>query len=367
MDISYNYKQFKKTLFNFISDLNRYSPTDGLNKVIQMYDKLDINLVIKRFHGVMNQYKDDVKKKDAGIFSNEVNVLPGVELKGIWEKLSVGQKNKVWIYLNVLLSISELILSVESNNNNNNNNNIKTINSPNIPNTEEFNPYEGVGANDDNYDVNDLYKPSKLDKEQTSGSATGISAIASMTGLDKMINMDELSEQLANMKDEDILSATDNIKGLLGSNVDSKTTDTITNMLSNITSELKNTDLKSGNALENIVKIAENVASKMGPSIDNNDFDINGLLNSTQNIANMTKDYKNEKGESMFKDGLNPFDLINKVMNNGSGSPVDENEYVNKCKDILGNMGLDNTNLDNLNPDAIKELYNKMNNNNNNK
>ena len=129
-----------------------------------------------------------------------------------------------------------------------------------------------------------------------------------MVGIDKMLNLGELTEQLKNMKKEDIDEATNSIKCLLGN--DDNTSNLVSDMLMNIQDELKKENISNGNPLDNIVKIAESVASKMKPKMDEDGVDMNKLWQSTQNLANQCA---NENGNSLFGNGNNPFDLKKSV------------------------------------------------------
>jgi hypothetical protein len=199
---------------------------------------------------------------------------------------------------------------------------------------DTFNPYIGVGVNDgETLSCSQMYAAKFPEEPQQK---PGIGSIVSMMGIDKMLNLKQLTEQLKNMTKEDIDEATESIRNLLGNNVDDKTTNLINDMLHNINDELKNEPIGTDNPLDNIVKIAESVAGKMKPKMDKNGVDISQLWNSTQNLAERCKD---SNGNNMFPNGMNPFDMVNKMLGNKMGT---NGQQPNDIQNILNNMQLPN-------------------------
>jgi hypothetical protein len=321
------YNKFVKTLRDFLKDLNRYVPNDGCTQFLKCYDQLDMHKVILRYVGMMKEHEQHLKDMDECVFSEQLIVFPGINLTELWTKIPNEKKNKIFIYLHTLLVISDMMIQSISENEisqaSTETNNDSEV-SPLLPvstkitsevcNNLEFNPYIGIGGEESNLSVNEMYS-GKLPDEQIQ--KPGLSSLASMVGIDKMLNLSELTDQLKNMKKEDIDEATNSIKCLLGD--DENTTNLVSDMLTNIQAELKKEDISSGNPLDNIVKIAESVASKMQPQMDEDGIDMSKLWQSTQNLANQCSD---DNGNNIFGNGMNPFDLINQMMGGmNSGNP----------------------------------------------
>lgn len=186
----------------------------------------------------------------------------------------------------------------------------------------EFNPFVGVGESNVEYSTTDMFAgvENLPDEEMT----PGLSSFASMIGIDKMIpNLDQLKDQLKNMNKEDIDEATNNIKSLLGDNVNEETSNLISDMLTNITDELKKEQANEEDPLKNIFKIAETVATKMKSKVENSNVDMKELLNSTQNIANNCKD---QEGNPLFNKNANPFAMLSQMLDpqmQGPPGPMD--------------------------------------------
>lgn len=140
---------------------------------------------------------------------------------------------------------------------------------------KEFNPFVGVGGDAGNISTDDLFNNVKYDPNMK------IEDMAKLMGVDKMMNMDELSEQLKNISPDDIEKASDNIKGLLGMQNNDDASQVITMMLSDITKELKSNDL---GGINGIFGIAEKVAKRLTPVINSKNINPETLFAGTKNL-----------------------------------------------------------------------------------
>lgn len=373
--MSQSVNQFAGTLHKFVNDLHRYTPSEGSKKFIEVFNDLDMDKVILRYYNILNEHSGKIKNRDETLFSNNLNVFPGIELSECWKKLSSGQKRKIWIYLEMLFVLSELIIQdnsekeakEKSNDLSNMAHTIVKNEEGTVDNADQnFNPYVGVGSSNGEYSIEEMFSgPQTLPGEENNDSA--LPGMANF-GLNSMFNIGELKDQLKNMKKEDIEEATNNIKKMLGNNDDDNTSTLISDMLNNITEELKNDEMNEGDPFKNIVKIAESVADKMKPQMESSNIDMSQLLNSTQSLASQCED---ENGNNLFAGGVNPFNLVNQMMNmnqgtnnnnnnasssnvnnnnasrslNGnSGQGFDQQEFMNEYNNVLRNMGLGNPN-----------------------
>ena len=348
------YKKFVDYLHKFITDLNRYYPNEGCKTFLSVFDKLDIGKVMVRYLHKMRENEAMLNSRDETLFHKPLVLFPHIDLSFLWKFISESRKAKIWTYLQILYVQAEVILNYkESTDNDSSKNKVITSMANDIKTNDnkiEFNPYHGIGSNDQNYNVNDVLEGIKdIKDEKITPGKMGLGTIASMIGIDKMLNIDELSDQLKNMSKEDIDDATDNIKKLLGPNVDENTSKLISNMLSGIGDELKKETGSSGNAFDSIMKIAENVADKIRPSMQSGDIDMKNLINSTKNLASQCKD---SKGESIFGEN-NPFDMINNIIGN---EPKTEEQYLAMCNNMLKNI-----NPNSVNKDVLNQLTNMMN------
>ncbi|ARF09417.1 hypothetical protein Indivirus_1_40 [Indivirus ILV1] len=334
-----HYENFLTTLYKFVQDLDRYHQTDGTKQALEIYNKLDMAKVIYRIYTLL---KDNTKisTKDESLFEKSFEILPNVDVAVCWVDLASNRKQKVWTYLSILQIESDIL-----------------VNQPKqlpeqLPKQEPhqepqqeplaFDPYVGVGGNTSaqGYNVEQMYASLANMPDEESGSGPGLTSIAKLIGLDKMVNFEDLSEQLKNMKPEDIENATNNIKEMLGNNMDEKTTSMLNSMLSDISLEMKSANLGGGDPFKNIMSVAETVAGKMKPKIQNGELDINKLVNSTQAFASQCKD---KDGNQIFAEGSNPFAMLNQLaasMAGRGGQPMNEQQMMSQANNMLKSMGL---------------------------
>lgn len=294
-----HYNNFLTTLYKLIFDFNRYCPSDNIQKILDIYKDFDMAKVIFRVYHLLNDNDEKINKHDESLFEKPFYILPDLNISISWDKLKKGQKEKIFIYLKILTIETHILI------NSSYQDNTKIVPYNNL----EINPYIGICKNEDEYGINEMFSSlSTLETEKID--AFNIESLINMTGINKLVNIDELSNQLKNMKKDDIESATNNIKELLGNNIDHKTTSLINDMLTNITNEFKCNDMGQGDPLKNIINVAESVAEKMKPVLEDNSFDISQLINSTQIFSNQCKD---KNGKSIFGDNFNVFTLLTQL------------------------------------------------------
>ena len=348
-----NFRKFITVLYDFLKDLNRYCPTAEVKTLLNpdIYQNLPMGQICLRYYTVMKDNAIDIENRNEKIFDHPLIILPDINISKIWFQLSKRQKNKIWTYLNILYKLCDIILNSED---------IPPEQPPEQPPTQpeqqpeqqeqsptpepaqpalNFNPYEGIGVSTEKYGIKDMFSgPETLpgEKQGGMGGMGGMGDMAGMLGLSKMFNVKELKNQLRNMSTEEIDAATKNLKDLLGSGVSDKTSGLISNMLTNITDELKKTPDSDGDGFDDIMKIAETVANNLQPQIERNKIDMSELLQSTEGL---TKKIAGQSG------AVNPFSLVNTMMGNLMNRSTDptqisEQDCINECTNILQQMGM---------------------------
>lgn len=382
-----HYSNFVTTFYKFIGDINRYVPTNGTKKSFEEFHKFDMaKLIFRTFH-LLNDNITNINNKNELLFEKPFILLPDVDISSIWPNLIKGQKDKTWTYLNILQIESELLMNHTTQSQSiteqqditlsqtevNDDQSLAMVHidaettSTTEPVPEEFNPYVGIGCtNNTLYGVNEMFSALPTEDENQS-CGPGIETIAKMIGLNKLVNFEELSEQLKNMKKEDIDNATNGIKGLLGDNIDEKTSALFKTMLTDISEEMKSTELGKGDPFKNLMNIAETVAGKMKPTIEKDNIDISQLINSTQVFANQCKD---KDGKPIFDGKMNPFSLLSQFVGNSAQGDLNQEQCMAQCNAMLNNMGMNGTNLESMmsqmmGTQTIRPPNNQMHRNNN--
>ena len=367
--IQKHYENFLTTLYRFIQDLDRYKQTDGTKQVLEIYNKLDMAKVIFRVYTLLKQNGSKINSRDETLFNTDLEILPNINVSVCWPDLVSGRKQKVWTYLSILQIESDILVNSKREQlittatttsttltTSTTTNTLTTTNTETDTSTKKkeplvFDPYVGIGGEtNDDYGVEEMYA-SLANMPDEGSSGPGLASIASLIGLDKMVNFEELSDQLRNMKPEDIENATNNIKEMLGNNMDEGTSAMISGMLTDISFEMKSTDLGGGgDPFKNIMSVAEKVAGNMKPKIQSGELDIGKLVNSTQMFAAQCKD---KDGNPMFAEGNNPFSMLSKLAASMGGNANantqgdQEKQMMDQCNSLLQSMGM-NGNVEQL-------------------
>jgi len=287
--------------------------------------------VIPRFLKAIRKVEVKLSVRDETAFSSSLSILPGIDINTYWSSIPQDERNNFWTLLQRLYVAAEMMASESKGSQSETtkdlvNDMITDINKHSNTEFLQFNPFTGISNENENSNlsIDELYDPNiKIPGlEQQEGS--------SIPGLGSLIDLDQLKGQLANMNQEDLDKATDTIKQLLGSDIDDKTSDTISDMLSSITTELKNTDLDKGDPIKNIFKIANSVANKMKGKIDTDGLNVQNLMNSTKTLAGKCMD---EQGSQLFGESAS---LLNMLM--GGMNP----QAMQQCKEMMDNLDPNN-------------------------
>ena len=343
-----NLEKLKLSSRNFLDSILKGDVTiDGVSGMIKkIFTAVSSNYDLLRDKSP-KLFQLKIKKED----NKEVTqtIIPGLDIIYSWYCLTDNDRNDLWFYIeNMFISGTKMIHLVnEIHKDNFNISLLKEINYARIkkdfmlafPDQEievvnvmnlDVDPFLlGVGSNNnEGFGVENLLASSQDIKNEIS--TPGIGSMAKMLGVDKMLNMEELSNQLKNINKAEIDEATINIKKLLGSNVDENTSDMIGNILNDITDQLKSSDLSSGDPIQNIINIAEKVAQNTLPKIDKNKVDIKKVLESTQNLAS---NYKDKDGNPFMANGVNPLDILSSLMQNQNNPP--NKEQLKMAQDMM--------------------------------
>lgn len=388
-------------LLKLLSGSTKKSVSENSTKLMEAFLHKDIDVekegtIIKKVYLVLNENSNTLKAKDSSLFNLKkkdtqtnkivkITIVPAIDIGASWTTLNDEQQQKIWNYLTLMYTASvRMVCSANSTNfdlEGFNELDTKTLMDEywtEFPDTKnallikkEFDPFVGVGSNDENYGVDDIISGPELLADQT---APGIEGITKMLGIDKMINMEELSEQLKNLSPGDVENAAQSIKQMLGPNVDEGTSEMIDSMLNNITSELKNSP-KSDKPIDGVLKIAETVAQTMMPKIDKNKVDMKKVWDQTKNMATNCRD---KNGKPIFSEQNNPLAMLTGFMekqmnmhenkqnnpNNSGGQTPSNNmtdeDYYKECQKMMKDMGMPSISKNDLKNMKIDEIMGAM-------
>ncbi len=339
-----NYEQFVTMLYKAISDLNRYHPNDGCTSFLNAFSNLDMGKVLFRYYHIMNAYKTAIDNKDESLFTTPLIIFPGIDLSEHWSTLTSGQKKKMWIHLQLLLLLSEMIITSGPDEANEADKTLANV--PDATKKEsigpEFNPYIGVGGDVGEYSVNEMFSGHESLPE--TADMPNLGSLAGAVGLNKMFNINDLKEELKNMDPSQIDEAATTLTGLMGNNVDDSSKQVIANMISKIADKLQNDEMNSDNPMEALQQIAEGVAVAMQPEMES--VDMTNLINSTQQLMG---------AEGSPFNGFNPFQFVDQMMQNGPPTGQSEEDVMSN---MMQQMGMDPNAVD---FNALNAMMNNMN------
>jgi len=406
------YHEFVGSLKKFVENLNRYVPNEGCADFIKYFDQLQMGKVMLRYLNKMRKYEVQLKNKDETMFANNFEILPNIDLHIYWPKLKSGQKNKLWTILQILYIQSEILLNnseikdssseknkvlnemidnigddVENNGfSSSDKKNIQLNESSNCITTRSIdnkymltiNPYIGILSEsqqipESGYSMNEMFSGPEI----LPGDSPNSSGI--LGNLNGLLDVEKLSEELKNMTPEQIDEATNNIKSLLG-DTDQKTTDVIHTMLTGIQNELKSESIDTSDPWGCIGKISEKVAKNLQSKLDDDGVVMANLISSTQKLGNC----KDANGNPIFGGTMNPFTMLQGLIGKMSGGVENQkfsgsvpqmpqmpqiNKNCNKNsvnspnptpQQMLKEMGLEDFDLNNINPGNMAAMQQKI-------
>lgn len=290
--------KFSNTLKRFVKELDEKNSCEGTIEFLEIFDELDMNIFIDRIYKNTKDIKAKIENYDESIFTEEFNLLPNIDLNDIYYKLNDKRKKRVFVYINLLAILAQ---------------NIK-----NEKETEEFNPFRGVGEKNQTYGVEQFISSLKAeipdDTKSNNGGNANIGSMARMMGLDKMLNSDQLKEQLTNITPEKMKEIKKDARNILGNMNDGEQDEefmkTFDNMLDIFFSKVSETDFNNNenDPLNTMIGLASNVSDEIGNNIDKSQ--LSNLMGTVMKFAS--------KAQQNNSDGDDPMKAIMDMMSKGN-------------------------------------------------
>lgn len=281
------------------SHTNFRQTCEEIKKGMSMNNKeFEHTKIIKKIYKTLSQQLDKLIKEpesDIEIFyqrNNEgkiITVIPGLDMRLVVKHLSEEELSKLWGYLYVVY-ISAVKVVTECNNHKKEG---KTWDSVKVledrikksgviwKDNKIFNPYIGL-IGDTGCDINSLY--SNIDVSNPMSTEKFLSNF----GIENLLDLDKIKDQLQNIKQEDKDGAIKNIVGLLGADGDKEVTEVCSKLVEGIVDELRT------NGLTSMFDTASAVSSKIAGSLDESKMRkttaqvMNFIEKGQENLKNMT-------------------------------------------------------------------------------
>lgn len=360
-------------------------------------DELQSDIIKKVYQTIYKNY-DMLLKRNTDLFTLKdhkngknvkVTIIPAIVLSNMWDTLASDEQVSVWNNLSLMFVASYYMVNMSNNITDDKINipsewtdfavikrsiedfmlkfptsKLLTIGNSIMSSSKNINPFRGVGTGDlsDNYSISHVRSGPEILSDQTK---PGLSGLAKMFGVDNVgANMDAFMDALKNMTPEQLDEAENKIKDLMNGTFDDNTTKIVSSMISEIKTELSNTDdLTKGNPMKNIMKIAETISKKALPAIEKSDVDLKNIISQTKGLAD--KIAKGPDGKSLFPEGQNPLGMMmnyveNNIekMNDKGKTPEEEyNDQVAQMASMLQSMGIKNVTADSLKNMNMNDIY----------
>ena len=294
---------------------------NGFSGKIKDFDQ---GKVIKKVYKVLTQNIDkffpnndialfQLKEKDGA----SVTIVPGIIINLVVKNATEEFMNHLWgnLYL-MYISAANLINYVNKNKKDEKiteiipKMQIKVVEMGIIKQDDLFNPFAGLNGETGEFNIENMF--SNLENMPEGGANMSMDGVLKMSGIDKMFDMQELSKQLKDIKEDDINEATEKITSLIGAKGDNDVSEVCSELVKNIVNDLKND--QSGNL--NMFDIAQNVAKKVGGSMKKDKFNktASQFNKFMENSQDKLKDLKDDKGNQIgdkFMNGVNiPMQLM---------------------------------------------------------
>jgi hypothetical protein len=360
LSIAVNHKYFTSSFINFISfvksksneiKLNELDLSEKANERIHRNhtklrsvcdvlingfkedsDDFDQGRVIKKVYKVLTQNLDKLYPEfDKSLFTmkNEkkeiITIISGLDIGLISNMITDEDKNNVWGNMCLMYVASVGMIS--------------TINSHKkegrvsefVPKLKEkllelgildeesklFNGYIGL-SNNEEYNIKNMFESVGNLKAPTGPS---MEDMFKLSGIDKLVNMDQLNEQLKNINQDDISEATDSITKLLNSEGDSDVAETCKTLIEGIVNDLHE---NPGGGIQSMFQTAKSVTEKLGSKLDKNKMKKTAaqvstfMENGEANLKNLKDEHGNPIGDKLMESLQGPLKMISQ-MQNGKG------------------------------------------------
>lgn len=282
-------------------------------------------MIVKKVYKVITQYLTNLyPEPDVKLFSllndkkEKVTIIPGLDIGLVVTLLDEAEMKKLWCNMYTLYICSTTMIHI---NNTERKNKVLEL----LPKLKEkakeysaegfmFNPFVGItndGSNRDDLDVNTMFSGIEQIKQPTSEEA--MDNLLKMTGIDKLVDVSKLNEQLKNVSQNDIDDATKNITKLLGAENDEDVNEVCATLVENIVKTLKENPEAS---IPNMFNIAKQVSNNVSHTLESNKMKKTAnqlshfMKNGEKNLKNLKDDKGNPLGKSVLDSLMLPMQLL---------------------------------------------------------
>ncbi len=362
-------QEFSENLCKFLADLYKFTKNNSVKKIIDVFKNLHPLKTAKKFIEATGKHSQCIESKDETLFRSKFIILPGIDMHKMWPLLDSSQKNKIWLHLEILSISANMV--VQEGSESTVMTDSKSMSSMSVHNRElgkdaaessmnNFNPYVGVGTDDDNFGTEELFGgPDELPGDNnSSGFSLSSLNLTNMIDIGKFVNIKELQEQINKIKDSDIDEAFEQLKRDTNGSYDQDTANSIASLLKDITHELKNINTDKTLQISDLITIVEGLISKITPKLKDGKFDMKNLWKIAQSLSEKYTPAEGDNNMKLLTSFMQQqFTMLDKVSEGNAIEITKEQQeaYMNQCNDILKDLGIGNVDIAKVDPLSIMQ------------
>ena len=272
--------------------------------------------IIKKVFYVLKDNVELIKTKNSNLFTirnreNKITtIIPGLNINLIYSYLSDEQQNELWTQIYIMFVSTVTMVYANTSETRHKQHVLDAVDYCKKELAKSSNPminvFMGLGNSD-----KDLNLESLMNKDIMIPGTEANAGLLGSLGVDKLMNLDNLSNEIKNFTENDVNETIDTLGGLLGNDTDVK--DVCTTMVKTVINDLKT------NGIENIFDVAKRVSSQLAGKIEPNKMakTANKMTDLMSKNSDKLKDLKDDNGnpigEQLFSKFKETIDMANKM------------------------------------------------------
>jgi hypothetical protein len=294
-------QQFTKLLITCDDILKQYKNNEDQQKD----NDVDQVRVIKKAFKVLKDHHILIKNHDLGLFEVRtpegkiMTIIPGLNIKLVLSLLDESETTILWDSIESMFVTTVKMVYTMTDESRHNKDVVELVNNLEQKSMKKLNNFF-MGLNMDNPE-GQLNMDQLMSNDIVIPGTEANSGLLGKIGVDKLMDVNNLSNEIKKFDDNDINETINTLTGLLGNDNDIK--DVCSTMVKSVLDDIKT------NGIENMFSIAERVSGKLNDKIDPAKMakTASGMNDLIKNNSDKFKDLKDEKGNPIGANFLKQF------------------------------------------------------------
>jgi len=229
-------------------------------------------------------------------------IIPGININLVYESFTDEEKKQVWGYIYILFTSSVKMVYLNTPEERHKKEILEAVDycqndlTENSPTLLFRNVFMGLGTDNSGIDMDSL-----MSKDIIIPGTEASSGLLGSLGIDKLMNLDKLSDEIKNFSDDDMKDTVNALGELLGG--DSEIKDVCATMVKTVVDDIKN------NGIESMFDIAQRISGKIGSVIPQEKMAKTAMKmgDLMQNNSEKIKDIKDDNGNPIGEQFMKQF------------------------------------------------------------